>query len=183
MRDAIFNMELLVAPRARFAMLDSRQYHDKVFGIDRSLLLLKRKLLTGLLTSAGVLKKGDFIRDATFDNRDLKKFVALLSKCRGQVEQAFDLVIRRDAERNPVRQLSEILRLIGLRMKLHSTSEQGGKKNRRYELDIERLDIVFSLANHRSTSWFRYEQRHLQDELNANSHQWAHEQDEIAEAA
>lgn len=183
MRGAICNLELLLAPRGREAVRAHYQHQNGRVAMDLDSWLLKRTLLTKLFQTAGVFKHGVFQPAVVFEHSSLKRFIAELEKQRGQVELAFGLAMRRDADRNRVQQLGDVLRLVGLSAKVVSTEDSGGKKIRRYTLDENRFEQVSAIAKARLKSWFKQEHDNAQDELHDQSDQWSHEQEGMAVAA
>lgn len=179
MRGAICNLELLLAPRGREAFLSHYQHQNGRVAFDLDKQLSKRLLLKKLFRAAGIMKRDVFDSTVVFEHGTLKRFVAEFEKQSGAVELAFGLAMRRDANRNRVQQLSEVLRLVGLTTKLVGTDETGGAKIRRYALDEDRLAQVAGIAKARLKHWFKYEQDQVQNELHDQSDQWAHEQEEM----
>jgi hypothetical protein len=125
------------------------------------------------------MKRDAFDSSAVFEHGTLKRFIAELDKQSGAVELVFGLAMRRDARRNRVKQLSEVLRLVGLTTKLVATEGTGGAKIRRYALDEDRLALATGIAKKRLNPWYKYEQAQVQNELHNQSDQWAHEQEEM----
>lgn len=179
MRGAISNLELLLSPRGREALSSHYQHQSGRVAFDLEKQLSKRQLLQKLFRAAGVMKRDAFDSSAVFEHGTLDRFIAELEKQSGAVELAFGLAMRRDARRNRVRQLSEVLRLVGLTTKLVATDGIGGTKIRRYALDEDRLALVTGIAKERLSPWYKYEQAQVQNELHNQSDQWAHEQEEM----
>lgn len=178
MRDGIRKMELLMAPAGHDADRDSREHYGEVVAFDRELRLVQRGLLRKLFISAGIYRQGKFNPDAVFDQDSLKTFVKTLERHSGEVEKAFGLAMRRNAHGNRVQQLGDVLRVVGLKSKLVSTVEEGGKKVRRYALDQGLLDLVVTTAKNRLTSAFKTEHVKAQEELDIQTDQWSHEERE-----
>ncbi len=77
---------------------------------------------------------------------DLAPFAALCRTNQTMIEEAFAEAMRADLAENPVRQLNQFLRRIGLKLKPAKTTKVNGEKIRFYALPAESVDRMLGLA-------------------------------------
>jgi hypothetical protein len=77
---------------------------------------------------------------------DLAPFAALCRTNQTMIEEAFAEAMRADLAENPVRQLNQFLRRIGLKLKQVKTTKMNGEKVRYYALPAEGVDRMLGLA-------------------------------------
>jgi hypothetical protein len=77
---------------------------------------------------------------------DLAPFVALCRTNQTMIEEAFAEAMRADLDENPVRQLNQFLRRIGLKLEKVKTAKVNGEKIRFYALPAEAVDRMLGLA-------------------------------------
>nr|WP_042673665.1 plasmid replication protein, CyRepA1 family [Methylobacterium sp. B34] len=88
--------------------------------------------------------------DAVCCQDDLADFAEFVLANKGQVEQALGLEVRRDIRKKAIRQLSEILRMIGLETTSAGTVKVSGVKTYRYRLDGGRLESMRDVVRRRA---------------------------------
>jgi hypothetical protein len=77
---------------------------------------------------------------------DLAPFVALCRTNQTMIEEAFTEAMRADLAENPVRQLNQFLRRIGMKLKPAKTTKVRGEKIRFYALPADNVDLMLGLA-------------------------------------
>jgi hypothetical protein len=77
---------------------------------------------------------------------DLAPFAALCRTNQTMIEEAFAEAMRADLAENPMRQLNQFLRRIGLKLKKVKTAKVDGEKVRYYALPAEGVDLMLGLA-------------------------------------
>jgi hypothetical protein len=77
---------------------------------------------------------------------DLVPFAALCRTNQTMIEEAFAEAMRADLAENPMRQLNQYLRRIGLKLKPAKTTKVNGEKIRFYALPAEAVDLMLGLA-------------------------------------
>ena len=88
--------------------------------------------------------------DAVCCHADLSDFVAFVLANKGQIEKATGLEVRRDIRQKAVRQLGDILRMIGLATTGAGKSTVSGAKIYRYRLDGGRLGSMRDVVRRRA---------------------------------
>lgn len=103
----------------------------------------KKRLLTEVLTAAGLYQDGDgFSFIHAVSKKNLGKFIAVVEANRADLGSLFDLTVRSDLHRAPVLQLKEILKLVGLRLTKMARVRKNHSRTDNYWLDQERWEFV-----------------------------------------
>ncbi len=148
-RKAVKNMLALIATEAEIRTLEERDLSRPE--AERGRWRHKREVLTRLLTAAGLLH-GDVLRtDVEVNLSRLGAFLRALEAehMKAALQRLFDLAPRKDGARKPVRQLSEVLKVLGLRLKKSSRDRAGGTDQVSFRLDQASLDEVLGHAERR----------------------------------
>ncbi len=103
-----------------------------------------------LLEQTPLFKAGTFNATATIDQGDLGAFVQFATDNKAVLENLLDLEIRSDLAVKPVQQLSEVLKLVGLKFTQDRPRRSGGQKIYRYRLDQAALDRIQKVVDARS---------------------------------
>ena len=77
---------------------------------------------------------------------DLVPFAALCRTNQTMIEEAFAEAMRADLAENPMRQLNQFLRRIGMKLKPAKTTKVRGEKIRFYALPADNVDLMLGLA-------------------------------------
>jgi hypothetical protein len=103
-------------------------------------------LLGTVLVAAGVGGKAGIDRNAVVDHNGLTRFVALCTRNKTLLEELLDQPLRREIDKNPVRQLNAFLKLAGLKLEAINRKKSGGKTTRGYAFDGAKFDLMCDLA-------------------------------------
>ena len=117
---------------------------------DQPALVQKRAFVLQALEASGLMVDGQISRDATVDAGGLKKFADHVHKNKLFVEWAFDMNVRKDLVRNPVRQLQDVIKLIGWKLISYDRDQSGGTSKVLYQLDQERLTKLDEVIDRRA---------------------------------
>lgn len=152
LRSAIDNLECLLAPDVANREFDKSQRDNKVWAADLGVRCARASLLREVLQAAGLFdaKNLKILDSAEVEQSTLESFVGALRKRKQQFESAFDLLPRKDADSNRVQQLGVVLEKMGLRLDKAKASDVGGKKVRRYSLDLARLARLRQIMSQRT---------------------------------
>ncbi|MBL0423442.1 hypothetical protein JI739_24125 [Ramlibacter sp. AW1] len=149
-RDCIRNFMCLLATDAEVAAWDERGRHS--LRPDKFQYQYRRTLLWELLTAANIQRVGnDLDLSARIDKTDLEGFVSAFEGNLVALQRVFNLTPRSDMKSKPVRQLAEVLKLIGGKLK-KSERDQSGKGDRViYSPDHASLEVARTYAVRRLT--------------------------------
>ena len=131
---------------------DKSQRKNKVWAADLGVRCVKASLLSDVLHAAVLYepKANEILDTAEVDQASLESFVAGLRKRKRQFESVFELLPRKDADAKRVQQLGVVLERIGLKLGPAKESDAGGKKVRRYQLDLARLERLRGIMRRRA---------------------------------
>lgn len=118
-------------------MVEKRGYRPKCD------LLQKLFYVAGVVDEAGV-----FNTMARFEGRNLGRFVALVKAEMVNIGLVLGISVREDFQWKPIQQLSEFLRLIGLRFGTPKAYYEDTKKIYSYSLDLRRLEQTTAYSDH-----------------------------------
>lgn len=110
----------------------------------------KRAFLLQALDSSGLIADGRIAREAIVDASSLRQFADHMIKNKLFVEWAFDMNVRSNIRRNPVGQLQDVLKRIGLRLLKFERDQSGGASKILYQLDQIRLGELESVIERRA---------------------------------
>jgi hypothetical protein len=108
--------------------------------------LALQSLLVLIMTNAGIADDSGPVRDQIISSGDLDEFALLCDRNRTILETVLAGAIRADVKSNPVRQLNQFLKLVGLRMDEVQRRKQNGRSVRLYGFDQGKFDIMVQLA-------------------------------------
>ena len=103
-------------------------------------------LTVALLRAAGVMDDGKFVANKPLTVQSLREFAMFCIGSKTAIEEVLKRGVRSDVKANPVRQLNELLRSFGLKMRELSKRKVAGKTLRDYVLDEPRLALMLKLA-------------------------------------
>jgi hypothetical protein len=138
----------------------------------------ERWVIACLLSLTPLIKDGRLNPDATLATSDLDDFVRVMRDAKAIIENVLFFEVRKDVGAKPIRQLNEILRLIGQRAKkLPGRNKQGKVVTYRYQLDADRLNQMETLTATRraSKAWPALYQRHGWDQAPLDPWHESHE--------
>lgn len=151
LRDQVKLMELLATDDERLEEWD-RYARDALTG-DKPAHVLRKKLLTSLLRTAGILTEANRISPTiVVELASLRPFAQLCVKERVRIQRLFDVPIRRDVLRKPAQQLGAILKLLGLSLKREAVEKRGSMKIYRYTVDPDNLAFIMTVVDSRARS-------------------------------
>lgn len=166
-RRAILNLELTLTATAQDAATkeaDAAAHQRRKLGggkaaiaggpalaFDRPMLASKREVLRMLLGAAGLFNHAanGFNTERLVSHGSLAAFVQAVDKERRRLAILFDLSVRADYAKKPMRQLGQILALMGLGMKQAAVTDAAGAKVREYQLDAARLEVLVEVIQRR----------------------------------
>ena len=133
---------------------DKSQRMNKVWAADLGVRFVRASLLRDVLHAAGLYepKANEILDRAEVEQATLEPFVIALHKRKQQLQSVFEMLPRKDADTKRVQQLSVVLDKIGLRLGPAKESDAGGKKVRRYQLDVARLARLRGIMRQRAES-------------------------------
>lgn len=148
LREAINRYEFLMTEDAELQRRDLSAEMQLV--PDKPHYVLKKKHLSNLLNRASLLKSGVFIEDAVIDASMLGEFSAYCLKEKPTIERLFDLNLRRDVVRDPIKQLKQVLGLFGLSLTKIDRDQSGGRSRTLYQLDADKLNSMRNWVSRRA---------------------------------
>ncbi len=143
------NFELLNEDLNEILKKDS--YDDTNYFSDRTHRVQKQNLLKTLLTTSGIWDDGQFCTDKQITLNDLTAFTKACLDNKSALELFFDIPVRKNIVNNPVQQLGDVLKLLGLSLS-KSTTRVNGKKIYRYKLNREKLTTLIDWIDHRKNT-------------------------------
>lgn len=109
------------------------------------------QILFHLLSATPIFVGGKFKPNTLFTKADLSAFIELCKNASRQIETHLEISVRGDVDENPVRQLGDLLRLVGLKHKISGTTTVKGEKTYHYLLDNESMEEVKKLVERRKS--------------------------------
>lgn len=103
-------------------------------------------LLDALFISAQIIKGGKFNTEISFCRDDLEMFMALCRDRKQTIELEFEVRLRSDFTKKPVRALNDLLRLVGLQAIPAAIEKIDGNKVYFYRLDEKRLAAMANVV-------------------------------------
>jgi hypothetical protein len=103
-------------------------------------------LLGAILVAAGVGDEAGIKRDVLVDRSGLDRFVKLCTRNKTLLEELLGQPLRRELEKNPVRQLNAFLKLAGLKVESVSRKKKAGATIRGYAFEPAKFDLMCDLA-------------------------------------
>lgn len=107
----------------------------------------KAMLMAVLAIAAGIAGKSGFLSDARVTVQQLLAFADLCERNQNFIHERTGVPIRRDVRSNPVRQLNELLKTLGLKVNSITREKRAKRATRYYALDIQRLELMSRLAS------------------------------------
>ncbi|HWD59435.1 MAG TPA: hypothetical protein VG308_14205, partial [Stellaceae bacterium] len=104
-------------------------------------------LLGTVLVAAGVGDEAGIKRDVLIDRNGLDRFVKLCTRNKTLLEEMRGQPLRRELEKNPVRQLNAFLKLAGLKLESVSRTRKAGATTRGYAFEAAKFDLMCDLAH------------------------------------
>lgn len=107
----------------------------------------KSVLLAVMAIAAGIAGDTGFRSDVRITVQQLSAFVDLCERNRNFIHERTGVQIRRDVRINPVRQLNELLKTLGLKVNPVAREKRAKRATRYYALDPARLELMARLAS------------------------------------
>jgi hypothetical protein len=107
----------------------------------------KALLMAVLAIAAGIAGESGFRSDARITVQQLSGFADLCERNGNFIHERTGVPIRRDVRTNPVRQLNELLKILGLRVNAVAREKRAKRATRYYALDPARLELMVRLAS------------------------------------
>lgn len=104
-------------------------------------------LLGTVLVAAGVGGEAGIDRNVLINRNGLARFVALCARNKTLLEELLGQPLRREIEKNPVRQLNAFLKLAGLKLESVSRRRKAGATTRGYAFEASKFDLMCDLAH------------------------------------
>jgi hypothetical protein len=109
------------------------------------------QILYQLLSATPIFVDGKFKPNTLFTKTDLSVFIDMCKNASRQIETHLEISVRGDVDENPVRQLGDLLKLVGLKHKTSGTSTVKGEKTYHYLLENESMEEVKKLVERRKS--------------------------------
>lgn len=109
------------------------------------------RILFHLFSMTPIFVNGEFKPNTLFTKHDLSEFVVRCKKMSRQIETHLEIFVRDDVDENPIRQLGDLLKLVGLKHKNSGATTVKGEKTYHYRLDNESFIAVNALVDRRKT--------------------------------
>jgi hypothetical protein len=109
------------------------------------------QILYQLLSATPIFVDGKFKPNTLFTKMDLSTFIDMCKNASRQIETHLEISVRGDVDENPVRQLGDLLKLVGLSQKKSKPSIKNGDKTYYYLLDNESMEEVKTLVERRKS--------------------------------
>jgi hypothetical protein len=114
-------------------------------------------LLRGLLASTPIFFKNEVVTGVEFTSSDLKEFTRICLKLKSTIERQMDINVRTDITGKPVRQLGDLLGIIGIKTtKPRTEKTPTGGKTYFYMIDpesVHRMTDLIALEEQRKNPW------------------------------
>jgi hypothetical protein len=121
------------------AILMEAADRDSTLVQDRSQWRYKKEVLTRLLSAAGLFAESEIAVDASVEARGLDGFLTALEEEKVALQRIFSFAPRADRHRKPVRQLTDVLRLVGLSLVRAGRDQRGSGDRQTYGIDQRAL--------------------------------------------
>ncbi len=158
LRSAVLAYENLVASDDELRRRD--QYAESSLIPDKPQHLLKKHVLRDLLQAAHVMRSGVFDRTAVIDASMQGAFATYCLKHKAQIERLFEVSVRQNTRRDPIRQLQGLLSVVGLSVVKDRRDQSDGASRTFYRLSEERLDRIEGWAQRRRDADLRESWKH-----------------------
>jgi hypothetical protein len=146
-REAVRNLYALLATDPEMQGLEG--WDSAAMIPDRLQWGYRKQVLGRLLRAAGLLDDRGLISTARVDSSKLGAFDIALQDEKAALQRLFDVSPRRDCENKPVRQLSDVLQLLGLRLVKVGRDQTGGTDRKVHALDPKALATVMRYVERR----------------------------------
>ncbi len=164
-RDKVRLMEVYLTPLEYLKTRAMAEYDADYLPTDRSHEMLKKVLLHELLVAAGIADDDTPIKsDVCVTKESLSQFVEVCQRNRSKIQELFGLYVRKDVSRTAVRQLRDILELMGVGLGGIDRKKQGGVITNAYPFDAGSWEVMKEIVERRvstvaksSTPWFDIE--------------------------
>lgn len=156
LRDTVRRFEMLMDNDEELRKKDNWESH--ALAPDQGQLLLKKKLLVDMFTTASIMRDGVFDAEVEIESGQLRAFAEEVRRRKVQIERYFNMPVRADVAKKPVRQLQDLLAWLGLSLPKRRIEQIGKTKRYFYGLDADRLRTVSDWVDvhkdpHQSESW------------------------------
>ena len=156
LRQSIRTFEILMADNEALRQKD--MWETDSLTPDQGQLLLKKQLLRAIFEAAGVMREGAFDVDIAVETAQLDRFTHAVVERKIEIERHFGVQLRADVTNKPVRQLKDLLALVGLSFGPPRTEQRDKAKRYFYRLDTPPLRTVSDWTDvrrdpHRLESW------------------------------
>lgn len=108
---------------------------------------LASALLNEILRTTPIFDGIKFLEDIEFTARDLSDFSKASQQVSPFVETQLGILTRKDVRIKPTQHLTQLLKLVGLRIEKTRTGKANGKKSYYYKLDSSKLNRVLEIVN------------------------------------
>lgn len=164
-RDKVRLMEVYLTPLEYLKTRAMAEHDAEYLPTDRSHEMLKKVLLHELLVAAGIADDDTPIKpDVYVTKESLGQFVEVCQRNRSKIQELFGLYVRKDVSRTAVRQLRDILELMGVGLGGIDRKKQGGVTTNVYPFDAGSWEVMKEIVERRvstvaksSTAWFDIE--------------------------
>jgi hypothetical protein len=105
--------------------------------------------LIEILEETPIFRNGIFDADVVFTADELTSFASMLSKRKARYELSFGRTLNKGYQADPVKQLSGILKYVGIGLKIRQKTTLYGRTVYRYGLDQAKLELITNIAERR----------------------------------
>lgn len=142
-RDKVRLMEVYLTPLEHLRAKAMAEYEAEYLPTDRTHEPLKKVLLHELLTAAGIADDDTPIKpDVCVTKESLSRFVEVCQRNRSKIQELFGLYVRKDVSRTAVRQLRDILELMGVGLGEIERKKVGGVPTNLYPFAVGAWDTI-----------------------------------------
>lgn len=107
----------------------------------------KTILMAVLAVAAGIAGESGFRSDTRITVQQLSAFADLCERNKNFIHERTGVPIRRDVRSNPVRQMNELLKILGLKVNPVAREKRAKRATRYYALDPTKLELMTRLAS------------------------------------
>jgi hypothetical protein len=108
-------------------------------------------LLHEILSTTPLYSKGKFLRNIEYTSADFEAFIEKSKLLRRFVEGQFDVATRKDINSKPVKHLSNLLKILGLKSYETRTQKVATKKVYYYKIEEGALDQMLQFVSQRES--------------------------------
>ena len=152
-REKVRLMQIYLTPLVHLKERAMAEHDAHYMATDKSYELVKKLLLHDLLSAAGIADDVTAIRpDACVSQETLGRFAEVCQRNASKIQELFGLYVRRDVSTKAVRQLRDILNLIGIDLGDAIRQKRGGVTTNIYEVDEVSWETVKEIVDRRLSS-------------------------------